>query len=390
MNSLNNASNFRPAILAAAAKDLVSMAKVPTATIETLGHFAFRRWLPWLYSDYFFLDNPLYILNFYNNQKEVINILVSRTVFSMPQVLILDNTSDSISTANITFRQSGDLFVPGKDIIGRTNLLFRQLRRYQTSKLRKYENGMLLRLSDINHINNKIELAVQPVRYEIVCRTHLCIDAKEKSQSQTLREYLHPNRKIKNLKRSLFANALGVNYLFLTAEGYAVLPLRTKKVAVRPNLLSPTASGDFEYSDAFDGVTLDNIHLLREPFEELQILSKHLSNEGIRFLGITRELARGGKPEMFFSANTDLTKEDFIRLHKGATDRYEFTRKGKGWVFWDFSEGRKNSLNENEKYILRNSFENLIKLHSNRISLPLLTILVLWIKSKIGNICSIN
>ena len=87
---------------------------------------------------------------------------------------------------------------------------------------------------------------------------------------------------------------------------------------------------------------------------------------------------------MFFCAQTSLTAEDFLKMHRSARDRFEFTPPRR-WVFWDFGQGTlRDSPSSDEKYVLRRSFEELLRDHGAEISIPLLTNLVLWLRQRLG------
>jgi hypothetical protein len=151
--------------------------------------------------------------------------------------------------------------------------------------------------------------------------------------------------------------------------------------------LSPSFSGDCEYTDVPSKVAEFSMkHLLREGFEELDVVESEVLDDSVQFLGLGRELVRGGKPELFFAAHTHLTEREFLIKHNKAIDRWEFCRRGAGWVFWDFgTEALSQRPDDQQKHMLRTTFDNLITAHGPRMSLPLVTNIALWMGTKLGS-----
>jgi len=386
---LNPQAN-RSKILGAVAEDMLSEVlstlsplPIPTSTIKALTSALTPVWLRPEY--YLRWDDLGYIANYYYRVwPDTLKFRYENQTYSIPQIMIIDNSQADLPLGKIQFRPISSTFTLDAKVTGLTEDHFRKYRQFLRFKRKSYKNGLLLRLSDIVHSQDITLFRVQPVRYEVVCRTNLCLDAKFENQKRSLRDTIHQNGELEPLNQSFLANPMGINCILFTADGKLIMPRRASRVIIRPNQLSPSFSGDFEATDVsrIPG-GLETIHVLREGFEELGVLDEYIPEGRIHFLGLGRELVRGGKPEMFFEAHTTLTKEQLLNLHKDAVDSWEFQRRG--WVFWPFDEAvLANGPVNKGRFELRQQFEALLRQEGHRISIPLLTNIVLWMLSKLG------
>jgi hypothetical protein len=368
-------------LLAAIAEDAISTAGVPVSTLKVIAGMVQNDWeRP---ESYLKWDDFSIVTDFYNEENKLIKFPYDERQYKLAQVLEIDNSLGSISTENIFIESNYINFIPTKDVIEHTDEVYYHYDNYLHLH-KTYHEGQLARLNFIKYSDKNIILNFSPVSYEIICRTNLCMDAKENKDSKSLREVLHDNDKLEPLQDSQLGNALGVNFILFTADGTLVIPLRSDVVVVRPNQLSPSSSGDINYSDVFGGDRkLESVHLFRESIEELNVYDEHIKNNHIQFLGLTRELVRGGKPDLYFAAGTNLTKREYIERHPKAQDSWEFKHHSE-WVFWPF--GTDIFLEEiptKKKFAIQRKFERLLDKEGHRISLPLLTGLVLFLRIKL-------
>lgn len=372
-------------LISAIAEDVTSaMTGLPVSTLKKLGEISIPNWMK---ADYYVKWNEvLFFPAFYKNLK-LLKFPYKKKSYILPQIIEIENKDNGISLDDIFINPDNEKFELDPSVIGLTDKCFANYRRYLLIKRKKYHEGRLARLKKITIENNTISLNVQPVSYQSVCRTNLCLDAKETIESKSLREVVHKSGKIEKLEDSPMGNALGINFLLFTADGRLVAPYRSKKVVVRASQLSPTSSGDFEFSDVYgDKRSISTVQLFRESIEELYISNEHITDNEITFLGVTRELVRGGKPEMFFMAKTILTQKEFLNKHPLAKDKWEFEKKGKGWVFWPFDENLfSDTISETDKYNIQTDFDKFLDSHGSKISVPLLTGLILFLRLRLHN-----
>jgi hypothetical protein len=210
----------------------------------------------------------------------------------------------------------------------------------------------------------------------------LLVDAKLNKNGQTLRGRFHSKGKLENLDKSLLANLMGIDILLFTADGSLIMQKRSKKVAAFPGKLCPAASGTVSALDVpNNSITLKDMPKLREAFEEIGVRKEDIPGEKIFFLGITRELIRGGQPEMFFFAETSLSKNDVIKRWKDARDSWE----SKALVFYDFgSIAHKNLTTDQDKQNFLCKVDKFLDEYMDQSSPPLLANFALWIKFRIS------
>lgn len=88
-------------------------------------------------------------------------------------------------------------------------------------------------------------------------------------------------------------------------------------------------------------LSLDQMTKLREAFEEIGIINTDIPPGQIIFLGKTRELIRGGHPDMFFFAKTSLSEKQVIAKWKDAKDKWGSNRL----FFFNFGQIAYENLN---------------------------------------------
>lgn len=293
------------------------------------------------------------------------------TSFTLPQVLILDNTSDCnpLDFFKIYFDLSR--FSLTREISGYTKHAFIRLDgwlRLMSRLLGKdYFNGDNLRLAELKHGVGEVALSLQVVKYNDYVATNLVMDYKNGSRP-SLRQKIHGSKQLEPLNQSLLANNLGINFLIFTAEGELIIQLRSGKVAFRSGEYCPSSSGTVSPADIQSAANLSQCDLIQESTNELGLPPETIEN--IELLGITRELIRGGEPELFFVAYTTLTFQGVLEVSKKAAERYEHKQLSSS----HFRITKRSEVVSIEKY---NTFYadllSCITKYAKRSSIPLLT-----------------
>ena len=300
----------------------------------------------------------------------------------LPQILILDNTKRKLPMSSIKLQYNGDVFGLNNAIRSLTEDSFEELLNYLRKK-RRYSNEQNLRLVSIIEEEGGVLLKVQPVEYKYFVHTNLVLDAKSKKGKQTLREYLHFNGKLDDLEKTPLANHLGVNILLFTADGSLIMQERSKKVAFRIKELCSAASGAVSLNDVPTEITLEKMSKLREAFEEIGISETDVPPDQIFFLGITRELIRGGKPEMFLFGKTNLSEKQIKKKREDARDKWE----SKKLIFFPFGQITDKDLsNTMEKHKFLSKVDEFTDEYIDKSSVPLLTAVALWVKCRMEGI----
>lgn len=228
------------------------------------------------------------------------------------------------------------------------------------------ENARLVSVSDDKFI-------FQGCSYFDYIATNLSLDHPY-GMFGSLRKQVHGTGSLEPLHQSLLANSTGVNGLVFSSDGYLVLQRRRWNVLVRPGQICPGFSGTVDKADIVGanvhGGKLAHLDSAREMVEELGVASRHVSH--CRFLGVTRELIRGGKPEMFYSVDLSMSKSDIEKCYakdiEGDPLFIPFGTFGSGLGL----EGKTPPVE------ISKLLELMAKQVQGRFSLPLITNLVLW------------
>jgi len=320
---------------------------------------------------------------YYKEVENTVKLLYNGKFFLLPQVLIFDNTKENFSLDQFYFELVNKKFKIPSNIKSMTEESFGKLQKKLYKSSKRYYNDVNLRLISIEKTKkNKVIFKVQPVKYKDFVHTNLLMDARI-AKKISLRERLHKDGKLESLEKSPLANHLGINILLFTADGSLILQKRSSKVAFRSRELCSSASGAISILDVpVNNMTLKEMPKLREAFEEIGIEPEDVILETISFLGMTRELIRGGKPEMFFLAYTKLSERQVKERWQEAKDKWE----SRDILFYHFGDDLvfKNPKTDIEKHQFLTAINNFLKNFINQSSIPLLTNIALWITSKIN------
>jgi hypothetical protein len=358
----------------AAAEDAVSFicglpmpgVPVPLETVKTLVRLIRER-SPYNFVDWELRNWP----EIYRKQREhLVTLSYQGKKYPLPQVLVLDNTSLKYSLSDVRLHLQPSRFQLRPKIRALTEIPFKKL-----AKALRYSNDENLRLVEISETQRKLDLTLQPVQFEDYLRTNLVLDAKIKGKHETLRQSLHHDGVLENLNESPLANNLGINILLLTADGSLIIQQRSKKVALRRGEFCPSASGTVSLEDVPGDIALDRMYGLREAFEEIGIQSPDVVSETVVLLGITRELIRGGEPEMFLCAATSLSEGGIRAKWEHARDNWEATNL----TFCNLGRIAHGPLDSSDaQHEFLGAIDGFIDRFIDHASIPLLTNIALW------------
>lgn len=261
--------------------------------------------------------------------QNVVTLEYKEWIIKIPQVYLLNNVIENASLENFILKRIDGNFSLTPEIKGITEKAYNNLKASYEAKQKKnnraYYNSPNLRLAGYKKENGKHYLTLQTVYYDDFVHTNLVLDAKD-TQGRSLRDFIHHDGSLEAVEESKLGNNFGINILIFTAEGNLIIQKRSEDVAFRKGEYCPSASGTFEEIDLSEKeyeYNANNLkqYITREFREEVGIHSDHVTE--LKILGITRELIRGGEPEMFAFAKIDLTQNEVIQLSKKAQDRYE-------------------------------------------------------------------
>lgn len=211
--------------------------------------------------------------------------------------------------------------------------MFKKLGRIKKKKDGEWENDKTVKVADWNI--DKGEVVIQPAEYFDQVGTNLTLDWASghlgDSASMTLRNDIERTvgGALPKLKDSVLANTLGVAVVLISRGEDVLIPIRGNEQAVMidgKGKFHCSASGVFSWEDVdldYNEIDFDFFidGMAREIESELGLLKEDCS---ITPLAFSRELIRGGKPQLFFIAETDKSIDEIRVSMKDAEESWEF------------------------------------------------------------------
>jgi len=196
-------------------------------------------------------------------------------------------------------------------------------------------NESTVRVSDASGAGGRAKLTLQRGTYHDQAHSNLVLDFDRDNPNRyvPLRAQLHnkyPER-LPALSDRRLANGLGVaSLLFYRSNGQwtPYIVRRVKKLGVFPGGLHCTASGVAKWPVDPGVKTLANFatdHMLSEIEEEVGLTPADLVD--FRPIALCREMARGGKPQLFYAGFTLLDRDVLADRRKEATRVIEATNQ---------------------------------------------------------------
>ncbi len=180
-------------------------------------------------------------------------------------------------------------------------------------------DGTLVALRALERTATGWEGRVRPVSYFAARASESLLD------TSGLREREAQGGRLPPVGTGALAGDMGVVVLLQTADDRLVIQRRGPTLDWRAGLLSVTASGSLEPGPDLRDAVLDRAALLRGAARELreEVGVGHEDGLEMSFLGICRELARGGKPEVYVAARVGLDAAAVAARQRGARDAHE-------------------------------------------------------------------
>jgi len=348
-----------------------------------------KKLLPgWLFPN-FFLDWKLAKWQeIYKNQAGLLCIDYCGTTKVLPQVIVFDNTVEKLGLEQIKFRLNFNKFKLDDSLD--TKEIFKLYQQFSYLNKRKLFNEVCLRLISMQYRQlpeqfKCVLFEIQEADYFDYIQTNLCLDVKLSKKSTSLREKIHIDQNdhcLEELNESRLANILGINILLETSDGTLIFQRRSSRTLVRPNQICSSVSGTLSKADVPEYNKEFNLEELlplffREMSEEVGVKLSDVYRNKVKFLGVTRELIRGGQPEIFLTAQLNLDKNTIVHMYNQAPDRFEST----SLLFFDMEcLAIENLDSQAKKSAFCSKLDEFIKNHDEAISDPLWANLALWSK----------
>lgn len=186
------------------------------------------------------------------------------------------------------------------------------------------ENEPAIRLYKIENTDNCVKFHVNKTYYHEQAKSNLILDYQSSEYKTTLRTMLIQahGHELPPLDSKYLSNNVGIAIIVFyknTGEWLPYMVRRAVKMGVFPGGLHCTASGVAKWPKADEEITVDKFfseHMYSELEEEVGLLRADLYD--FKLVSVCREFARGGKPQIFFAAKTDLSQQDLVNKRKGA------------------------------------------------------------------------
>ncbi len=293
----------------------------------------------------------------------------------IPEVVTIDNTKSKLPITAINVKLDkihSEYQIPTK-IASKSFDILEEVERY-------FYDSTTIRLNRIEKEDKSFTLIVSKAHFLQYAATNYAMDITlpQKGWSRSLRDTVHPETRLCNLEDSLLANHLGVNVLVFTIDNYLIIPIRSSaNIATWQQKVSPSISGATSFDDdMWNFRTGPAASWVREGREELGLSNSNFDDNSDIFLGLTRDLLRGGKPETFFATQLNITKAELERKIKKARDKWE--NKEIQWS--EFTSPLVHPTTKKDRDTFLQEFLTLVKSHQEQLSRPAQTNLTLWFK----------
>lgn len=291
----------------------------------------------------FIEENTHELISFYENYKNSKEYKFSHSPYAETIPLRKDNNGFEyginvnefkIKIINVSYRPPPLL---EKHYHGAINL-FKDLNKIKWDKKdNKWRNDSCIGIIDWD-IKTK-NITIQPATYFDQVGTNLSLDwasgLLDDNPLSTIRNDFesHENYALPSLKTSILANTLGVAVVIVNDKTKEVLiPIRGKEQGIMTDgkgKFHCSASGVF----SLDSFSVRDTKLTFDIF--IKGMEKEIEEEiGLKTedyhlipLAFTREIVRGGKPQLFFIAKTNIDIKNLNSTMEGAKDNWEFINK---------------------------------------------------------------
>ncbi|MGW8256953.1 MAG: hypothetical protein ACWGMZ_05665 [Thermoguttaceae bacterium] len=317
-------------------------------------------------------------------EETLVSLQLGQQHFELPQALVFDNTDSKLplnSFGLVLDQESPEYKIPPQ-IASKAEKLLNLQKKLQKRSL---YDSTTTRLNRIEQFSTNVCLIVSKAHYFDYLATNFSMDAKLKGWKSSLRDTIHTSPRLCTLEESLLANHIGIGALVFTVDGFLVLPFRSAAgVNIYRQKIGPSISGASNFErDVVNALSGMFYPCLREGAEELGIETNDFDMSKTALLGITRELSRGGKPEVFFTTELRISATKLEARKKNAQSRHETSNI----KLFEFGTASKEPIPESAKveyyWSLLNNFLACLRQYGRQMSLPALTNLILWLKYKL-------
>ncbi|SRR6266496_3009622 len=324
----------------------------------------------------FLTMEPEALIERYSSEKDkLVELNIGTIAWTIPEVVIFDNSKLHLPVTAIEVQQdtsSPEYVIPTK-IAGKAEDILEKIGHH-------FYDSTTIRLTGIESNDHGITLTVSKARFMQYVATNYAMDAmlKEKGWTRSLRDIVHPTTHLCRLEESLLCNHIGVGALVFTSDNYLVIPFRSNaNIATWRQTISPSISGATCYDDDMWNFRTGPVaSWMREGREELGLENKDFVEGSDTFFGLTRDLLRGGKPEMFFAVRVNLTRTQLEQRFSKAKDKQE----NKELRWFEFTDPLTPPTGKRGQAVFLQEFLDLVDACQDELSRPAQVNFALWFK----------
>ena len=311
------------------------------------------------------MEPELLLKRYESEKKRFINLTVDTIKWTIPEIVIFDNTRARFPATRISVQIDKTLpeYIIPEKIAGRAKDILEEIEHH-------FYDSTTIRLNGIQIDDTGITLLVSKTHYLQYVATNYAMDAllKQKGWTRTLRDIVHPTTSLCKLEESLLCNHIGVGTFVFTLDNYLVIPVRSEaNIATWQEKIGPSIAGATSYDDDMWNFKAGPMaSWMREGREELGLENSDFAEENDIFFGITRDLLRGGKPEIYFATQLNITRAQVERKFRKARDKWE--NKELRWL--EFTSPLTPPTNRQEHATFLQEFFTCIDLYHDQLSRP--------------------
>lgn len=291
----------------------------------------------------------------------------------VPQALLYENTAHlPLEAFRFQVDSHSPLYTLPRTIKSKAECLLALHRQ----KDRRMFDSATIRLNRVEPDAAGVTFVVSKAHYFDYVATNYSIDARLDDWDASLRDMVHAPGRLDTLETSSLANHIGLGALLFTVDNFVILPVRSHRgVNIWQGEISPSVSGATSYTRDIHRLKDGDIAgwIAGEAIEELNLEGNHIEAHGVHLLGVTRELLRGGKPELFFFARLTITRAEVERRFATAPDRVENAE-----LLWMDISHSGGSVTTEQLVALREDIRRLLLKYGERLSHPALANLALY------------
>lgn len=315
---------------------------------------------------------PEKLIHRYGDEREKLLELKTDTIeWLIPEVVVFDNTGVRLPITAITIQT--DKLHPQYVIPEKAKDILEEIEHH-------FYDSTTIRLNTIQINSDSLTLTISKAHYLQFVATNYAMDAllKERGWTRTLRDIVHPGTRLCDLEDSLLCNHIGVGALVFTVDNYLVLPVRSREnIATWQQRIGPSIMGATSYDDDMWTFRAGPVaSWVREGREELGLENSDFIEGSDIFFGLTRDLLRGGKPEMYFATQLHITRAELEQKFKKARDKWE--NKELRWL--EVANPLTPPTTEQDRLCFLQDFSNLLNLYQDHFSRPAQIAYTFWFK----------